>query len=219
MSKIIPYVLLIVAVVVIFFLLKGCGKGSDIKIIQDSVKVQIQRNDSIKAVAAILYKKVDSISDKNTKDSIRYTRKIDSFVRVTKDLKTSFLATRNEISVLHNRLETAFIDLDTVGVFRIADSLNRELVSANNQLFAWQISRDSTDNLKDEEIARLRGIIVDLQGQIVQLKALLIACNDNTDRLGKSASKAIKKAKIASLISKIGVGIALVVTAILIVHK
>lgn len=220
MSKYLPYFfVLLLGVGLCWLCMQGCHRDSGIQKIQDSLQVEKKLNDTLKLRTTQISSLFDSTSRKNSTDSLMYNHKIDSFKRVTEVFKKSFLATRDTIASLHNRLSMAFINLDTVGVYRLADSLNNELVNANNQLFEWQISRDSTDNVQAAEIKRLRMVVSDLQTQIVQFKALLIQCTDNASGLAKNANKAINKAKAWSVFGKIGAGIAGLLAVLLIAHK
>jgi hypothetical protein len=197
---------------------KGCGDPKE-QILQDSLNIEKQRNDTITTRANEWKQKHDSITlAKHIGDSLD-KHKIDSLTTVCTSLKTKFLSTRDTIANLHDRLNVAFSTNDTGRVYKIADSLNNELVAANNQLFSWQISRDSLSSAQLSEIERLQGVITTLQGQISQFTALLTDCTNNAAALAKTGQKAAKKAKLASLWAKLGTGIAAVAIGIILIVK
>lgn len=209
-------IIAILACALTFFLIRGCDKGKAVQSLQDSLTVEREINDTVMSQARAWKLKHDSITAAKQKGDSLYTRKIDSLNTVCSSLKTKFLSTRDTIANLHDRLNKAFSDNDTTGVWDIADSLNKALVVANNQLFNWQISRDSISSAQLAEIQRLEGIITQLQAEIAQFQGLLKMCTDNNAALSKTTQAAIKKLKVRGLLSKIGAGIVAVLTVALI---
>lgn len=208
MSKVWPFiVVLLIGVVATFFLMGGCNHGKDVQSLHDQLKAATAKDDTIQLIALDWKAKHDSITSAKRKGDSLYTHKIDSLNSVCNSLKSKFLSTRDTIANLHDRLNKAFADNDTTGVWGIADSLNNQLVKANNALFAWQIGRDSVSTAQLSEIQRLQGIIITLQAQISQFQGLLKMCTDNNAALSKIAQMAIKKAKTKGLLNKIGIGI------------
>jgi len=172
-------------------------------------------NDTLRNIGFRHSQQVDTINAHHTRDSLKFSRKIDSLAKVCATLKSNFLATRDTIASLHNRLEAAFLSNDSSAVWLIADSLNDELVKANGQLFAWQTGRDSTETTNMDEINRLRGVIVELQQEIVTFKGLLVDCTNNASNLAKNGDAAISKLKKRTLWAKISGTLNIILTALL----
>ena len=216
--KYLPYILcLVLGAAIVILCMKSCKGDSELKSLSDSLKIQILRADSIQSKAVKLGHTTDSVVIKNRVDSFRYITKIDSLNKVCARLKANFLATRDTISNLHNKLNDAFATSDTGKVYRIAHSLNNQLVIANNELFSWSVGRDSSDQAMKDEIVRLYNVIDTLKSQINQFKELLVTCTNNNAALSKTANSAIKKAKARGLVSKIGMGLAALLAAIAII--
>jgi len=219
MSKVFPYLLVVAMGIVLCLVLRnGCGKDSAIQKIQDSLNVEKAINDTIKIALSTSHKVFDSTSHKNTSDSIRYTRKIDSQSHIIAVLQGKFKVTKDSLWNSYNQLKVFYLNHDTVALAQTYENLSSQLTEANNELFAIQIARDSADNIREAEITRLRGVVVDLQGQVVQLQDLLKQSTDNSSSLAKTAQKAIKKQKINALLAKVGTGIAVILGVILIAH-
>lgn len=219
MSKIFPYLLvLIMGVVLCLVLRNGCGKDSAIHKIQDSLNVERALNDTIKIALSASHKKFDSTSHKNTADSIRYTYKIDSQSHIISVLQGKFKVTKDSLWASYTQLKVFYLNHDTAALAQTYQNLSSQLTDANNELFAIQIARDSADNIREAEITRLRGVVVTLQGQIAKLQDLLRQSTDNSSSLAKTAQKAIKKQKINALLAKVGTGIAAILGVILIAH-
>lgn len=219
MSNILKYLAVFIGGGVLCFLLfRGCGKNSAIQTLQDSLNIEKVLNDTIIVKASGLSKSNDSLMAHYKKDTGIYRHKIDSLTKVTITLKKSFLHTADTIRNLHDRLDSAFAANDTAGVWDLADSLNNELTRASNLLFAWQISRDSSDYLRENEIDTLHVTLSSLQTQLIQIKTLLKDCTDNSTSLSKTASSAIKKSKINGLLSKVGIGLAAVLAVFLLAN-
>lgn len=213
-----PYIIFAsIGLLIVFFKFKGCNNGpSEVDRIRDSLRIEKALNDTIRIAASILSVKFDSSIHRNTVDSLKFTKKIDSLKKVNASLKSNFLSTRDTIVSLHSRLETAFLFNDSNAVWRIADSLNNELVKANNELFAWQLGRDSSETAQMDEIARLRGVIVELQQEIGQFKTLLKQSTDNSANLARQLDTVLKKMKARKLWARISEGLNVVLAAIII---
>lgn len=213
----IEYILLILlGVGIIFICLRSCnGKSADVQRIEDSIRTEKILNDTIQNIGLRHSQHVDTINAHHTRDSLKFSRKIDSFAKVCASLKSNFLATRDTITSLHNRLEAAFLSNDSNAVWLIADSLNSELVKANNQLFAWQVGRDSVEIDQLKEIQRLRDVITQLQGEVSTFKILLAECTNNASNLAKNGNAIIAKLKKRTLWAKISGTLNIILAALL----
>lgn len=212
-------IIVILSCALTFFVIRGCNKDTANEQLQASITAGTIKNDSVTQQASIWKNKHDSVTLAKHKGDSLFTHRIDSLNAVCSSLKTKFLSTRDTIANLHDRLNKAFADNDTAGVWDIADSLNNALVTVNNQLFAWQLSRDSVSSTQLSEIERLQGVITSLQGQISQFTALLTDCTNNAAALAKTANAAVKKAKMMGLFNRIGIGLAAVALGVILIVK
>lgn len=217
MSKYIPYiVVLIIGAVICFLLMKGCRPGSSIDRIEDSLRIEKALNDSIKISAVIVKKSNDSILTVKTKGDSAYKHKIDSQAHIIAILKGQFKVTKDSIGTLYDQLKTFYLAHDTTDLYKTYSELRDQLTTANNELFAIQIARDSSDYIRNNEITRLNGIITTLQGQIKEYQSLLVQCTDNSAALAKNGQLAAKKAKAIKLWQGISAGLAAVIAILLI---
>lgn len=212
-------VLVFVIVVMGFFQFKSCNKSDTTKAITDSIKTQLAVIDSLKKSAVAVSFDNEQTKLKYGADTIAYRHKIDSQSHVIAVLQGKFKVTKDSIGSLYANLKIFYLNHDTVSLAETYQNLATQLNDANNQLFAIQIARDSSDNIRDKEIQSAHEVIDDLQNQIVRLQSLLQACTVNADALGKTATKAAKKAKMAALLGKVGLGIAVILTALLLLEK
>lgn len=220
MSKILPYlVVLLIGIAICFLWLKGCGKGSDIQIIQDSLNTFKKKNDTIVALTTVVSHKFDSIRVKHTHDSLGYTHKIDSQSHIITVLQGQTKVTKDSVVILYKQLKEFYDNKDTVALLAAYTELRNQWGQLNQQLFNLQIARDSSDNIRTAEIERLNRVVASLEGQITQFKTLLAECTDNASNLAKAGNKAVKKAKLAALWGKIGTGLAGILAVLLIAHK
>lgn len=202
-----------------FFQFKSCNKSDTTKAITDSIKTQLAVIDSLKKSAVAVSFDNEQTKLKYGADTIAYRHKIDSQSHVIAVLQGKFKVTKDSIGSLYANLKIFYLNHDTVSLAETYQNLATQLNDANNQLFAIQIARDSSDNIRDKEIQSAHEVIDDLQNQIVRLQSLLQACTVNADALGKTATKAAKKAKMAALLGKVGLGIAVILTALLLLEK
>jgi hypothetical protein len=200
-----------------WYFMRGCDRPDEKT--ENTIKVLSAANDSFYISSQKLGRKYDSIIIAKVIGDSAYEHKIDSQSHVIAVLKGKFNVTKDSIGVLYRNLKTFYLDHDTVALAETYQRLSDQLQSANQQLFAIQIQRDSADNIRDAEITRLQGVISQLQAEIVELKQLLTACTSNASELAKTGLKAIKRAKISALISKIGVGLSAVLAVILLSNK
>lgn len=216
--KIISYIgIVAILLIACFFFFRGCQQGKALQSIQDSLNIEKALNDTIKIKATKVAQANDSIVVKNTKDSTKYVSKIDSLTRIVQTLKGQFKVTKDSIGTLYVQLKTLYDAHDSIGLARTYYELRDQLNSANQLIFSIQISRDSADNVRNAEIARLNGLVIILQGQLTQYINLLTECTKNADSLSKSGNLAIKQARAGKLFAKIGAGLAALITALLII--
>jgi|SRR5882762_2657911 len=223
MSKIAKWVfggiVILCAIFLVFYIFKGCGKGSSIQIIQDSLNSYKEKNDSIKGRATVIAKSNDSlITAKVIGDSL-YKHKIDSQSHVISILKGQTKITKDSVVILYKQLKEFYDNKDTVALLAAYTELKNQWTELNQQNFNLQIAQDSIGNIKDAEIARLNVVIIELGKQIDQFKTLLTLSTDNASAQAKAANKAVKRAKLADLWAKLGTGIAGVLAFLLIAHK
>lgn len=211
---------IVLVVIASFFLFRGCQQGKGLQVIQDSLNREKALNDTIKIQSARVTKANDSIVVKNTHDSAKYASKIDSLTKIVQTLKGQFKITKDSIGTLYGNLKTYFLAHDTADLIATYNRLSEELTTANTQLFAIALSRDSIENANATEIDRLNGVIIELRKQIVEYISLLRDCTANGDVLAKNGSLALKKSKSAGLFSKIEAALAAIVIALLLIaHK
>jgi hypothetical protein len=146
MSKIIPYVLLIVAIAVIWFLAKGCGHkpGPDNslnKAFVDSI-TQKAAKDSVEAK-----KVVASISD-----SLAYFRRSnDSLHNLQKRSESIVNKAGGRILALNSRIDSLKRIGDVAGQLKGCDSLRKEVENAAKIVSGYEYVSDSLiDRLKAE---------------------------------------------------------------------
>lgn len=192
--------------------------NQQVNTLTDSLKVEKALNDTLIIQTKQSLKKTDSIQQKKVIDSLSYTRKIDSQTRVIASLQGRLNVNKDSIKTLYANLKTFYLNHDTIALKETYERLSEQLTEANNMLFSIQIQRDSADNIRNAEIARLNGVINTLQGQIHELQSLLKLSTDNASNINKTAMKAIKRQKVATLLAKVGVGLSLVLGIILAVH-
>lgn len=205
MKKALPYIIFgTIGLVVVFFKFQGCNSGpSDVDKIRDSLKVEKALNDTIKIEHISTLKKIDSVIHKSSKDSIRYTKKIDSITAAYVQLKSKFSGTKDSLFTLKNQLDAFANGSGNDQLKEIVSRLDGQLMDANLQLFQIQINRDSADAAKDSEIVRLHGVISVLQGQLAQLSSLLTQSTDNSSAIAKQTDAALNKVKKRTLLAKI----------------
>lgn len=218
MGKTVPYIAIFISGVVICWIFMNKCSNQQVNMLTDSLKVEKALNDTLIVQTKQSIKKTDSIQQKKVIDSLAYTRKIDSQTRVIVSLQGRLNVNKDSIKTLYGNLKTFYLDHDTVALKETYERLSEQLTAANNMLFAIQIQRDSADNTRNAEIARLNGVINTLQSQIHELQSLLKQSTDNASNINKTAMKAIKKQKVAALISKVGIGLSLVLGIILAAH-
>ena len=218
MSKIWPYILvLLVGIIATFFLMGGCGKANSVQSLQDSIRAEKNRNAYITDSNLKLKYAVYLTETQSHFDSITFQRKLDSQSKVIAGLQGKFKITKDSIMTLYTGLKTFYDNHDTVALFATYADLRDQLNLANNQLFAIQISRDSLDYSYKTEVGRLNGVIDTLQVQLKQFNDLLVECTTNAAALAKNGQKAVKRAKLNGLLSKVGIGVAGLLTILLIV--
>lgn len=217
-KKIIPYGIVLTFILAgAFFYFKGCKSGkSDVDILHDSLVAEIKANDSIKTRHVAIMVKVDSLKVKNTTDSLKFTKKIDSLQNAYTLLKSKLNGTKDSIFRLKSQLDGLANNIDNPQLKEVVSRLGDQLTDANNQLWYIQMNRDSATTADTAEITRLRGVVVELQGQVRALNDLLIQCTTNASNMSKTANSAIKKAKARGLLAKIGGGLAAVLGILLI---
>lgn len=218
MSSTIRYIVCVIAGVGICWIFMNRCTSQQTQSLIDSLKVEKALNDTLIVQTKQSIKKTDSIQQKKVVDSLVYTRKIDSQTRVIASLQGRLNVNKDSIKTLYANLKTFYLDHDTVALKETYERLSEQLTQANNMLFQVQLARDSADNLRNAEITRLNGVINTLQGQIHELQSLLKLSTDNASNINKTAMKALKKQKVAALISKVGIGLSLVLGIILVAH-
>lgn len=206
MSKVIPYfAVFTIGIICCWYFVRSCDKP-DTGLL-DTIKVLSAKNDSVAAVGQKVFHENDSLKIVKKRGDSIYEHKIDSQNHIIAVWQGRLKITKDSIGSLYADLKTFYLNHDTVALAETYHRLSDQLHDANQQLFNIQIARDSADNIRDAEITRLQGIISQLQAEISELKALLISCTANASELAKTGLKAAKKAKIAALIGKIGVGL------------
>lgn len=213
-------IVLVFGILILGFLqFQACNKTETPTALTDSIKTQLAVIDSLKKSAVAVSFDNEQTKLKYGADTIAYRHKIDSQSHIIAVLQGKFKVTKDSIGSLYANLKIFYLNHDTVSLAETYQNLATQLNDANNQLFAIQIARDSSDNIRDKEIQSAHEVIDDLQNQIVRLQSLLQACTVNADALGKTATKAAKKAKMAALLGKVGLGIAAILTAFLLLEK
>lgn len=215
----IAIVLAFVIIVMGILQFKSCNKSDTTKGITDSIKTQLAVIDSLKKSAVAVSFDNEQTKLKYGADTIAYRHKIDSQSHVISLLQGRLNVTKDSLMISFKNLKIFYENHDTIQLFSTYNRLSEELTEVNQQLFSLQIARDSADNIRDKEIQSAHEVIDDLQNQIVRLQSLLQACTVNADALGKTATKAAKKAKMAALLGKVELGIAAVLAAFLLLHK
>lgn len=200
-----------------WYFMKGCDKA-DTGLI-DTIKVLSAKNDSIAVAAKSISLHNDSITIAKKKGDSVYQHKLDSQSHIIAIWQGRFGITKDSIGVLYGKLRDLYLANDTVELASAYHELGYQLQDARTQLSALQSARDSADLIRDGEVSRLNGIIDQLQAEIKQLEGLLVDCTNNASALAKTGLKAARKAKIAALISKIGIGLSAVLAVILLSHK
>lgn len=218
-SKTITYLSLFLAgVLLCFIFMQRCVKGNQIDAIQDSLNRERALNDTLIVQSKVVFYQNDSLKQKKAVDSAIFVKKIDSQSRVIASLQGRLNIKKDSIRTLYDNLKTFYLNHDTVALQATYDNLSTQLTDANNLLFAIQLARDSADNIRIVEIARLNQVINTLQDQIKQLKELLVESTTNASNLNKTALKALRKQKVDALLAKVGTGIAAILGIILIAH-
>lgn len=219
MSSIAKYVAVFVAGgFLCWILFKGCGNGSVTQQLQDSLNRERALNDTLIVQSKVVFHQNDSLKQKKAFDSAIFVKKIDSQTHVIASLQGRLNIKKDSIRTLYDNLKTFYLNHDTVALQATYDNLSNQLTDANNLLFAIQLARDSADNIRTAEIARLNQVINSLQDQIKQLKELLVQSTANASDLGKTAQRALRKQKVNALLAKVGTGIAAILGIILIAH-
>lgn len=215
MSKVSLYGLAVcIGALVMFFWMKGCGAASGVDKIQDSLNVEKALNDTIKTEALFMMQEIKRGDEKNTRDSLIFNHKIDSQSKVIAKLEGRFNVARDSIGALYANLKTFYLNHDTVDLYLTYSNLRDQLIQANQLIFSLQISRDSADYTRDQEIVRLNSTIVTLQNHIKSYVALLTECTNNSAALYKNGSLAAKKAKGGKLFAEIAAGILAIIALI-----
>lgn len=218
MSKSITYFLVFaIGIFACWYFMQGCDKPNEK--LENTIKVLAAVNDSLFIKSQKITRQNDSITIAKIIGDSLYEHKIDSQKHVIFKWEARWQITKSKIGDLYDSLKILYLNHDTVALADTYQRLSDQLQTANQQLFAIQIQRDSADNIRDAEIARLQGIIGQLQGEITELKGLLTECTRNASELAKTGLKAAKRAKISALISKIGVGLSAVLAVILLSHN
>lgn len=208
---------LAIGIFICWYFMRGCDKPDEGLV--DSIKVLAAKNDSLVVGGEKVKHQNDSLKIAIKEGDSIYKHKLDSQSRIIAIWQGRFKVTKDSIGVLYGNLKKFYLNHDTIALAETYNRLAQELQDANQQLFAIQIARDSSDNIRDAEIARQRRNISELEDQIDELSRLLTACTNNASELAKTGAKAAKKAKISALISKIGIGISAVLALILISHN
>lgn len=202
----------VVAIAIAFLYFRSCkSQSAQLKITQDSLNAHIKVTDSIFRKADTLSKSKDSVIQKSHKDSATFVRTFDSLKTVIAVLKGRFSVTKDSIGVLYRQLGYFYHAGDTVALKAAYIDLKQQLDLASNQLFAIQISRDSLDVVKSDEISRLNGVVNTLKGQLDSAFSLLSTQIANSKAEEAATQKLIdkqKKAKFIKLLEIIGAGIA-----------
>lgn len=200
-----------------WFFMSKCNKPDEK--LENTIKVLSAVNDSLYISSQKITRENDSITIAKIIGDSLYEHKIDSQKHVILRWEARWQITKDSIGVLYESLKTLYLDHDTAGLIEAYNELGDQLQAANHQLEAMRIARDSADNIRDAEITRLQGVIGQLQGEILELKGLLVASTNNASELAKTGLKAAKKAKINALISKLGIGLSALLAVILLSHK
>lgn len=217
MNKAYLYVLaFLLGGLVLFFWMKGCGPASGTDKIQDSLRIEQALNDTIAENARFLMSYSRGLETKNARDSASYRKTIDSQSRVIAALQGKFRVTKDSIGTLYDQLKVFYDSHDTIDLANAYAELHGQLDLANQLLFSIQIGRDSADNINTAEIGRLRVLVTALQSHIKAYEALLVECTTNASNLAKTGQKAARQAKMNALFAKIGAGLAVLVTLLLI---
>lgn len=217
--KLTPYILVFICGILCVSVWKGCQADKKVEILTTSVLRETTMSDSLKKVVTRIGKSKDSIVAKNGQDSIIYTSKIDSLTKETKRWKGNFMRTRDSIILLNNSFQAQLLKGDTTGAITTINYLRDQLGLANNQLFQWQIGRDSSENAYIEEINRLRGVIADLLVKIDGFKEAFDAQFKSTQVVTNDFMKLKKREKFESLLIKIEPAVILLLAAGLFIHK
>lgn len=200
-----------------WWFMRGCDKP-DAGLI-DSIKILSAKNDTIVLQNDALSKKNDSVILAKRRGDSLYSHKIDSQSRIIAIWEGRFKITKDSIGVLYDKLKELYVAHDTADLVEAYQQLGEQLQDAKTQLSALRVAKDSADNIREAEITRLQGVINQLQTEIIELKTLLVQCTSNASELAKTGLKAAKKAKIAGLISKLGVGLSALLAVLLLSHK
>lgn len=202
----------VVAVAIAFLYFRSCkSQTAQLKLVQDSLNVHIKITDSISRKADTLSRSKDSVIQKSHKDSTVFVRMNDSLKTVINVLKGRFSVTKDSIGVLYRQLGDFYRSGDTVSLKATYIDLKQQLNLAADQLRSLQMTRDSADKVKSDEIARLNGVVNTLKGQLDSAFSLLSAQTANSRAEEAATQKLIngqKKAKFIKLLEIIGAGIA-----------
>lgn len=218
MSKTIPYfIVFAIGILCCWYFMRGCDKA-DTGLV-NTITALSAKNDSLAAKSKGVIRENDSLLiAKKAGDSI-FVHKLDSQSHIIAIWQGRFKVTKDSIGVLYRSLKDLYLSHDTMALVEAYAELGDQLKDAQEQLNSLQSARDSSDLLRDMEISRLQGIIGKLQAEITELNGLLVACTSNASDLAKNGLKAAKKAKLAALISKVGIGLASIMAVLLLVHK
>lgn len=202
----------VVAVAIAFLYFRSCqSQNAQLKLTQDSLNVHIRVTDFVVKQRDTMIRVKDSVIQKSHKDSTVFIRVNDSLKTVISVLKGRFSVTKDSIGVLYRQLGYFYHAGDTVALKAAYIDLKQQLDLASNELFAIQISRDSIDVVKSDEIARLNGVVNTLKGQLDTSFAVLATQIANSRAEESATQKLItvqKKAKFIHLLEIIGTGIA-----------
>lgn len=202
----------VVAIAIAFLYVRSCkSEGAQLKLAQDSLTAHIRITDSVFKKADTLSRSKDSVIQKSHRDSAVFVRVADSLKTVINVLKGRFSITKDSIGILYRQLGVFYRSGDTTALKEAYFDLKQQLDIAANQLFAIQISRDSLDVVKSDEIARLNGVVNTLKSQLDSAFSLISTQVANSRAEEAATQKLIssqKKAKFIKLLEIIGAGIA-----------
>lgn len=202
----------VAAIVVAFLYFRSCkSQSAQLKLTQDSLNIHKRITDSVVKQRDTMIRAKDSVIQKSHKDSVVFIRVNDSLKTVISVLKGRFSVTKDSIGVLYRQLGYFYHAGDTVALKAAYIDLKQQLDLASNQLISLQLARDSSDQVKSNEIDRLNGVVNTLKGQLDSAFSLLSTQIANSKAEEAATQKLInsqKKAKFIKLLEIIGAGIA-----------
>lgn len=198
---------LVTVFILALYLFKSCNRESAYKI----ALVKDKRiNDSLQESGNYISCQKDSIlKSKVANDSIAELV-INSLNDEISILQGRYVKTQNKVSALTVQLRSSYLAHDTISLFSTYDSLRAAIHILENQYFAVQLSRDSLDYVKSQDISRLNGVIKSLDSSFNNLKYLYNSdLKLNNDLINASIKEDGRQKKLATW-HKIELGLAIV---------